>query len=68
MNSKSKLHLEKILIFESTSLELLLEESLSKDSFLGIFCDSNDYVYDKELFTDYPNSHQLVIKLYSYDI
>lgn len=67
MNSKLRLHLEKVLILESTSLELILEESLSKEVFLASFCEYNNYLWDKEVFTDYPETHKLIIKIYSYE-
>ncbi len=67
MNSKLKLHLEKVLLLESTSLELILEQSLSKEVFLNAYAEYNNFYITKEIYIDFVNNHLLEIKMYSYE-
>lgn len=66
MSSKLNLHLENTLVYESTSLELILAESFSKEAYLKIFCEENDLYLLKEVFIDFEKRHLLIIKIYSY--
>lgn len=66
MPLESKHRLEKTLVYESTSLELILEESESKEDYLTYFCDFNSFSYEKEVYIN-ENYYYLIVRIYSYE-